>query len=168
MPLARYRLFVPILGLAALAVAGAFFASAHVRESAKIVELKATGSLPDVAWADLLRMGRPGSQFNLPELSADPNPYAVIKSPYSLATDVSAGNKIFQYHCATCHGGDAVGGPGGPTLHHRQMVQGSSDWALFRSISFGIRGTAMPASDLPWADKWRLVAYVKSLMLRGG
>jgi alcohol dehydrogenase (cytochrome c) len=45
------------------------------------------------------------------------------------------------------------------------MVQGSSDWAIFRTISLGISGTAMPASDLPWLDKWRLVAYVKSLML---
>jgi alcohol dehydrogenase (cytochrome c) len=47
------------------------------------------------------------------------------------------------------------------------MAQGSSDWAIFRTISLGISRTAMPASDLPWLEKWRLVAYVKSLMLRG-
>jgi alcohol dehydrogenase (cytochrome c) len=43
------------------------------------------------------------------------------------------------------------------------MVQGSSDWALFRTVSLGVPGTGMPASDLPWLDKWRLVAYVRSL-----
>lgn len=43
------------------------------------------------------------------------------------------------------------------------MVHGSSDWAIFRTISLGIRGTGMPANDLPWIDKWHLVAYVNSL-----
>jgi len=46
------------------------------------------------------------------------------------------------------------------------MVQGDSDWALFRTISFGIRRTAMPSSSLPWLDKWRLVAYVNSLTVQ--
>lgn len=131
-----------------------------------ILRLKAKGSLPDVSWMDLFRLGRPGSHFNLPELATTPNPYAVIKNPYSFATDVSAGGKLFQSHCATCHGADGLGGPGGPALQHRHMVHGGSDWAIFRTVSYGISGTAMPASDMPWVDKWRLVAFVKSLMLR--
>jgi len=140
----------------------------RIRQGFIIVRLKATGSLPDIGWKDLFRMGRPGSHFNLPELAATPNPYAVIKNPYTLAADVSAGSELFRSHCATCHGANGSGGPGGPALQHRQMVKGSSDWAIFRTTSFGIRGTAMPASDLPWLDKWRLVAYVKSLMSRAG
>ncbi len=136
------------------------------RQGLIIARLKATGSLPDIGWMDLYRMGRPGSHFNLPELAATPNPYAVIRNPYTFAADVAVGSELFRSHCATCHGANGSGGAGGPALQHREMVQGSSDWAIFRTTSLGVRGTAMPASALPWLDKWRLVAYVKSLMLR--
>jgi alcohol dehydrogenase (cytochrome c) len=139
---------------------------AAIRKRLKVVALKATGSLPDVGWADLFKMGKPGSHFNLPELAATPNPYAVIKNPHSQAADVSAGNELFRSHCVTCHGANGSGGPGGPALQHRLMVHGGSDWAIFRTISFGIPGTSMPASDLPWLNRWQLVAYVKSLTLR--
>jgi alcohol dehydrogenase (cytochrome c) len=43
------------------------------------------------------------------------------------------------------------------------MVQGDSDWALFRTLSMGISGTAMPPSGLPWLEKWQLVTYVRSV-----
>jgi alcohol dehydrogenase (cytochrome c) len=137
-----------------------------VRLGLAIVWSKTIGSLPDVGWKDLYRMVRSGSHFNLPELAKTPNPYAAIRNPYSSAADVSAGNELFGSQCATCHGAAGSGGPGGPNLLHRQMAQGSSDWALFRTVSLGIPGTAMPASSLPWLDKWRLVAYVRSLTLQ--
>jgi len=162
----RSRFAWVAVGLLSLGVVLGLGSVARIRQGLAIVRLKTTGSLPDVAWMDLYRMGRPGSHFNLPELAATPNPYAVIKNPYSFAGDVSVGKELFRSHCATCHGADGSGGPGGPALQHRRMVQGSSDWAIFRTVSFGIRGTAMPASGLPWLDKWRLVAYTKSLMLR--
>jgi alcohol dehydrogenase (cytochrome c) len=154
------------VGLLLLGAVLALTSVSRIRLGLTIVRLKATGDLPDVGWVDLFRMGRPGSHFNLPELATTPNPNAVIKNPYSFAADVSAGSGLFRSHCATCHGANGSGGPGGPALQHRQMLQGGSDWAIFRTISLGIRGTAMPTSDLPWLDKWRLVAFVKSLMLR--
>ncbi len=137
-----------------------------LRMGLSIVRSKVTGSLPDVGWMDLYRMVRPGTHFNLPELAKTPNPYAAIRNPYHSRADISAGAELFRSHCATCHGPDGSGGPGGPALHRRQMVQGSSDWALFRTVSLGIRGTAMPASDLPWLDRWQLVGYMRSLTLR--
>jgi alcohol dehydrogenase (cytochrome c) len=137
-----------------------------VRLELAILRLKATGSLPDVGWVDLFRMSRPGSHFNLPEVAKTPNPYAVIRDPYSSPADISAGSALFRSHCAGCHGTNGLGGPTGPALARRQMVRGSSDWALFRTISLGLPGTAMPGSSLPWLDKWRLVAYIRSLMLR--
>jgi alcohol dehydrogenase (cytochrome c) len=160
-----------LIGLAfVFALLGGVLALAFVpkaRVALKIARLKASGMLPDVSWKELARMSRPGSHFNLPELATTPNPYAVIQNPYNFAADVSAGNALFRSHCATCHGADGSGGAGGPALQHRQMTQGSSDWALYRTISYGIPDTAMRASDLPWHDKWQLVAYVNSLMLRG-
>lgn len=160
----RYALVVVVLLL--FAVAMALRAVPHVRAGLAIVRFKATGSLPDVEWMDLFRMARPGTHFNLPGLAETPNPYAEIRDPYTLPADIAAGSVLFRSRCAVCHGSNGSGGAGGPALQHRQMVQGGSDWALFRTISFGIRGTAMPSSALPWLEKWRLVAYVRSLMLQ--
>jgi alcohol dehydrogenase (cytochrome c) len=137
-----------------------------VQQGLVIVRLKATGALPDVGWMDLARMMRPGAHFSLPELAKNPNPYATIRNAYALPSDISAGGALFRANCAVCHGSDGSGGPGGPSLKRRQMVQGSSDWALFRTVSLGIRGTAMHGSNLKWADKWRLVAYVRSVTMQ--
>lgn len=162
-----FRFLGIVFVLLLLVAASLFVLAPKARVALKIAVLKASGSLRDVSWKDLVRMGRPGSHFNLPDLATNPNPYAVIQNPYRFAGDVSAGSELFQTHCASCHGSGASGGPGGPALQHRTMMHGSSDWALYRTISYGIPDTAMRASDLPWDDKWQLVAYVNSLMMRG-
>ena len=164
----RTRLTVGVaVGLVLLAALLGLSRVEPVRWRIAVVRLKATGSLSDIGWMELFRMmSQPHDAFKLSKLTEAPNPYAVIENPYSSPADISAGSGLFQSHCAICHGANGLGGPvGGPALQHRQMVQGSSDWAIFRTISSGIRWTAMPASDLPELDKWRLVAYVKSLMM---
>src|SRR5277367_5971662 len=129
-----------------LGLAWALSSSPRFRMGLKIVWSKASGSLPDVGWMDLIRMARPGTHFSLPELARTANPYYSIRNPYNSAADVAAGTNLFMSHCAICHGPDGSGGPKGPDLQRRHMVQGSSDWALFRTVSLGIRGTTMPAS----------------------
>lgn len=151
------------VGLLFLGVAVAVSSSPKARKGLAIVRSKATGSLPDIGWFDLFRMIRSGQHFNLPELASSPNPYATIRNPYSSSSDISAGSEIFASRCATCHGSKGEGGPGGPRLQQRHLVQGSSDWALFRTVSLGVPGSGMPASNLPWVGKWQLVAYVASL-----
>jgi alcohol dehydrogenase (cytochrome c) len=148
-----------------LGVVSALSSVARVRTGFAIMWSKATGSLPEVGWIELLRMSRPGSGFNLPELARTPNPYAAITNPYNSPADISAGSGLFGSHCAGCHGTNGSGGLTGPALQQRHMVQGSSDWAYFRTVSSGIRGTGMPGSALPWLDKWRLVAYLRSLTM---
>jgi len=128
-----------------------------------IVRSKASGSLADVGWLDLFRIIRPGSRFGLRDLARIPDAYAAIRNPYDQPGDLSAGGDLFRSDCGECHGANGLGGRGGPSLYDRQMVKGGNDWALFETISSGVRGTAMPASSLPWRDKWRLVAYVRSL-----
>jgi alcohol dehydrogenase (cytochrome c) len=163
---ARTRYAWAAVGFLVLVIVIAVCSVAPVRWRLAVVRLKATGSLPDLGWVDLFWMSRPGgNHFNLDELANTPNPYIVIRSPYSSAADISAGEGIFQSHCTICHGANGSEGLSGPTLQQRQMVRGSSDWAIFRTISFGMRGTAMPGSTLPELDRWRLVAYVRSLML---
>ena len=166
MPNRRMRSLLIVIGVLIFGGLLAVRLSSKLRMGLTIVWEKATGSIPDVAWADLFTMIRSGEHFNLPALAAAPNPYATIRNPYVTPSDLAAGNEAFRSHCENCHGANGLGGPGGPSLMHRQMTHGSSDWALFRTVSLGVRGTAMPASDLPWLDRWRLSAYVKSLMLR--
>jgi alcohol dehydrogenase (cytochrome c) len=151
------------VGLSFLGLALALGSVPKIRVGLAIVRAKVTGHLADVEWTDLYTMVRSGEHFNLSELAKTANAYASIRDPYQNTADDSAGDALFGSHCATCHGAAGSGGPGGPNLHHRQMVRGSSDWALFRTVSLGIRGTAMPASNLPWLDRWRLVAYLGSL-----
>jgi len=93
------------------------------------------------------------------------------------------GEKLFQGLCAGCHGENGNGdGPFAPFLNpqprdfsgqaFRRRIDASDTLAvdidLYRSISLGIKGTAMPAwSALPPRDRWALLHYVKSLASGG-
>jgi alcohol dehydrogenase (cytochrome c) len=155
--------FFSVIAILLLGLVVALNSFDPIRWRFTLVRMKALGRLQDVGWKDLFWMSRPGSHFNLRDLSKIPSPYATIKSPYGSPSDIQAGSALFQSGCAICHGAGGAGGPTGPNLRHRQMVQGSSDWALFRTITYGIRGTSMAGVELSPRDKWLLVAYVKSL-----
>jgi alcohol dehydrogenase (cytochrome c) len=164
----RIRWFLVAVGVLGLVLVALVLASVLVPRyhwRAQIVWLKASGSLSDIGWEELWQLDRRGDPFNLKELVKTPSPYLVIKNPFTSTADLAAGEEAFQTHCTVCHGAGGVGGPAGPALKQRQMVQGSSDWAIFKTISLGISGTAMPASTLPATERWRLEAYVKSLVL---
>ena len=157
-------LFLLLTGVAV--VGGCVFLLVSVPElrwRAEIVRMKATGSLPEMSWKELWLLKRRGDPLNLHGLLTIPSPYLVIVNPYGSKEGASAGEKIFQSNCTVCHGAGGVGGAAGPALKQRQMQRGSSDWALFKTITEGIPGTSMPPSSLQETDRWRLVAYVKSL-----
>lgn len=134
-----------------------------VRWRITTMRLKATGQLPDIGWMELFRMAMPGSYFSLHELARTPNPYASLRNPYDGPADILLGRDLFRSHCALCHGMNGSGSPRGPVLQNRRMARGDSDWGIYKAVSLGVLGTAMPASGLPWLDDWRLVAYVRSL-----
>jgi cytochrome c oxidase cbb3-type subunit 3 len=73
-----------------------------------------------------------------------------------------AGEKIFRSHCASCHGLNGAGGSG-PSLTSGIFYHGSTDADLYRNISEGIPGTAMPDQFFSSAQIWQIVAYVRSL-----
>jgi alcohol dehydrogenase (cytochrome c) len=165
-PNKRIRFMLVVLGILAVGSFEFVFALISVprfRWRVGIVRLKATGALPDITWKELIQLSRRGDPFNLKELATTPSPYLVIRNPFASDEGVSAGEKVFQLHCTVCHGANGVGRAGGPALKQRQMREGSSDWAIFKTISKGIAGTPMPPSTLPLDDRWRLVAYVKLL-----
>jgi mono/diheme cytochrome c family protein len=74
-----------------------------------------------------------------------------------------AGHKLFQRHCAECHGDDARGRGKAPSLvSHR--VQGAPAGELFWFLTNGDLGAGMPAwSRLPDARRWQLVSFLKTL-----
>ena len=76
--------------------------------------------------------------------------------------DRSAGEKIFRGHCASCHGLHGSGGSG-PSLTTGVFYHGSTDADLYRNISEGIPGTAMPDQFFSSAQIWQIVAYVRSI-----
>jgi putative heme-binding domain-containing protein len=76
--------------------------------------------------------------------------------------DREAGGRIFRTHCAPCHGLKGTGGTG-PDLTTGRFFHGSTDADLYRNISEGIPGTAMPDVFFDGTQVWQIVAYVRSL-----
>jgi cytochrome c oxidase cbb3-type subunit 3 len=76
--------------------------------------------------------------------------------------DRAAGEKIFRSHCASCHGLNGAGG-NGPSLTTGVFYHGSTDADLYRNISEGIPGTAMPDQFFSSAQIWQIVAYVRAI-----
>jgi mono/diheme cytochrome c family protein len=75
---------------------------------------------------------------------------------------VSAGQVLFQRHCAECHG-EAAEGKKGPSLRVPE-VQNATPGALFWLLTNGVVRRGMPVwSRLPEPRRWQLVAYIKSL-----
>ncbi|HEX4634445.1 MAG TPA: hypothetical protein VH163_11445, partial [Gemmatimonadales bacterium] len=71
----------------------------------QIVAAKARGRIPDLGWADLIRMIRPGSGVYLEPLAENGyNPYLAISDPLTAPEDVKAGGALFAAQCSTCHG----------------------------------------------------------------
>jgi DMSO reductase family type II enzyme heme b subunit len=101
-------------------------------------------------------------------------------SALAKAGDVAKGAQSYEKRCSQCHGakGDADG-PGATFMLPRPRVlrdnaiykfrttssgELPTDQDLFDIISRGLPGTAMPPFDvLPEAERWDLVAFIKSL-----
>src|SRR5437899_8314246 len=60
--------------------------------------------------------------------------------------DLASGAKLFQNHCALCHGPKGEGGRG-PMLSRPKLPRAPDDAALVKVIEEGIRGTEMPGAD---------------------
>ncbi len=77
----------------------------------------------------------------------------------------AAGAKLFELHCAECHGEMAEGGKKGPSLRADE-VQQSSPGTLFWLLTNGVVRRGMPVwSKLPEPQRWQLVRYIKSLAI---
>lgn len=76
---------------------------------------------------------------------------------------VAAGGKLFEQHCAECHGHTAQGGRRAPSLRGRE-VQQATPGTLFWLLTNGVVRRGMPVwSKLPEPQRWQIVTFLKSL-----
>jgi mono/diheme cytochrome c family protein len=100
------------------------------------------------------------------ELAKAPEKWRTRENPLAADPDaVAAGRKLFEGHCAECHGETASGGRKGPSLR-AQEVQQATPGAIFWVLTNGVVRRGMPVwSKLPEPQRWQIVTYLKSLGL---
>ena len=76
---------------------------------------------------------------------------------------IAAGKKLFEQHCAECHGTTAEGGRKAPNLRAEE-VQQASPGTLFWILTNGVVRRGMPVwSKLPEPERWQIITFLKSL-----
>ena len=98
------------------------------------------------------------------ELTKAPKKAAARRNPLEADLDaVAAGHKLFDLHCAECHGEMAEGGKKAPSLRADE-VQQATPGVLFWLLTNGVVRRGMPVwSKLPEPQRWQLVRFIKSL-----
>ena len=89
------------------------------------------------------------------------------------AIDVAAGQRLYRAQCVSCHGEGGMGdgpaaaaiNPKPPALASDSVMRDVTPAMMFRKISVGVTGTAMPAfgSTLSADDRWNIVMYLSTL-----
>ena len=104
-------------------------------------------------------------------------PAELLKSPFAISdqAQIQLGKALYSKFCAQCHGknhdGNATVGQSFhplPTDLRNPKVQSLSEGAFFKEISYGIPDGRQPplATTIDPLDRWRIIAYVKSLGTR--
>jgi mono/diheme cytochrome c family protein len=85
-------------------------------------------------------------------------------NPYAGQADaVAAGKRLFEDHCAKCHGGDALGRGKRPSLRSERVRQ-ASDGEIFWLLKNGNLPKGMPTwATIPEPMRWQIITFVKSL-----
>jgi len=99
-----------------------------------------------------------------PLLSDAPAKVQSLVNPYAGKPEaLQAGKKLFARHCASCHGDDAKGREGAPSMHSPEM-RAATPGAKFWFLKNGNLRGGMPAwSKLPDQQLWQLVTFLQSL-----
>lgn len=86
--------------------------------------------------------------------------------PNPLAGDAvarQAGSKLFQQHCAQCHGTAGEGTRKAPPLINPDMM-GATPGAIYWIISNGVVRHGMPSwTRLPEVQRWQIVSFLESI-----
>jgi len=162
-----FVLIVTTAAVMALRYIDDYASAGRMRETAAVWPLKApvppmeAGIVPVAEGEALFRATPPD----------DIVPPVNLKDP----TAVTEGKKLYGLYCAQCHGPNYDGnGTVGqsfspvPTDLRSAKVQSLSPGAHFKEISYGIPDGRQPplATTIAILDRWRVVAFVRSLGLR--
>lgn len=158
------KTFIFLAVLLVVGVLAAMAVTPSMQWRTRIVENKVRGRYPMVSWGELLQMLNPRAGFWLEPMSdGGRSPYAVIRSPATSPAEVATGRATFVRACATCHGTPGAEGRGGPDLFRGALRRATSDFAMFRTIRYGVADTAMQAHpELGFHELWTLVSFVRS------
>jgi glucose/arabinose dehydrogenase len=87
-----------------------------------------------------------------------------FKNPYAGQADaIVAGAKLYATNCGSCHGITGRGTGNIPALS-RGATESAPDGEIFWFITTGSINNGMPSwASLPQAERWQIVAYLKSL-----
>jgi mono/diheme cytochrome c family protein len=98
---------------------------------------------------------------------------AAIKNPVAATTEsIADGKRLYQRHCASCHGANAEGGagndliPAAPDLTDKEWKRGGSDGEIFSAIKNGV---PPDLNMIPFGDQlkdpeiWNVVNYLRSI-----
>lgn len=90
-----------------------------------------------------------------------------ISNPYAKNEGARrAGRKLFERHCAQCHGREREGMGKAPALAVRRVKEAEPGTLLW-VLRNGSRGTGMPSfSQLPEERLWQIVTYLQSAAAR--
>jgi len=114
----------------------------------------------------------------LPRIDALPAT-AILADPKLMAQVNSAGHQLFGDNCAACHGSNAAGGPGFPSLVDKAWLWGGSEAAIMETLRVGInsphpetRIAQMPAFGktevLTRAQIAAVISHIESLSKAAG
>ena len=127
---------------------------------AKVVGLKLTGKIPEIATTDLARWLLPGSSTYLGGLEMYPNVEAgVLNIWQDDPAYAKRGEEHFLRVCAACHGGNAQGGSAPNLL---AFLSRSTDWSFFSTVKWGRKDSAMAAQPVAEREIWEIQAYLRT------
>jgi mono/diheme cytochrome c family protein len=108
-------------------------------------------------------------KWDYAELTKAPEKARAKQNPLEGDPDaVRAGGKLFERHCAECHGMKAEGGKRAPSLL-REEVQQATPGAIFWVLTNGVVWQGMPVwSKLPEPQRWQIVSFLKSFKTPSG
>jgi len=110
----------------------------------------------------LARKARPSKPFE--QLAYVPEGDRARANPLADDADaIATGKKLYERHCANCHGVAGENGKKGPGLRGEE-IRNATAGALFWVITNGNVRAGMPVwSKLPEARRWQITTYMKSL-----
>src|SRR5215831_4016166 len=127
-----------------------------LRWRAHLIGLKASGQIEDISWSELAHLIDRHNHVDSTRLFITKDPNSGI---FPIPETAQAGRELFNQQCAPCHGLDAKGGMA-PNLTKGEFIHGASDWALYRTITYGIPGTPMQARNLAFSQTWDVISFL--------